>query len=139
MTTRAPKTRTAPVPAPAEDDVLHLTTTATAPVEEARRLLFTIDDDEFTVPKVIDQRIAFLGMDKVRRDGAIFGAMYITELVLGSAQYATLLDHYEAQRITQEQFDQAVTLINGLFFDHFKDSTDNPDQAGKASAASPNS
>lgn len=139
MTARAPKTRTAPVPAPAEDDgVLRLSTASTPAVEEAREPLFYIDGEEFTVPKLISPRIVYLGIDKMRRDGPLFGSMYIAELVLGTDQYQRLLAHYEAENITQDQFDQAVKAISGLFFDQDKRAANQPEEgAGKASDASP--
>lgn len=139
MTTRAPKTRTAPVPAPAEDDgVLRLSTGSNPPVEEAREPLFYIDDDEFTVPKLISPRIVYLGIDKMRRDGPLFGSMYVAELVLGKPQYQRLLEHYEAENITQDQFDQAIRAVSKLFFDQEKRAGNQPEEeAGKASDASP--
>lgn len=143
MTTRAPKTRTAPVPA--EDDaadggVLRLTTSSAPPVEEAREPIFYINDEEFTVPKLISQRIVYLGIDKMRREGALFGSMYIAELVLGKAQYTRLLEHYEEETISQDQFDQAIKTISNLFFDQDRRAANQPEEeAGKASDASPSS
>lgn len=139
MTTRAPKTRTAPVPAePADDGVLRISTASNPPIEEAREPLFYINDAAFTVPKLISPRIVFLGIDKMRREGALFGSMYVTELVLGTEQYQQLLAHYEAEDITQDQFDQAIKLITGLFFDQEKRAASQPEEeAGKASDASP--
>lgn len=141
MTARAPKTRTAPVPAPVEDGgVLRLSTGSNPPVEEAREPLFFIDGEEFTVPKLISPRIVFLGIDKMRREGPLFGSMYVTELVLGVDQYQRLLAHYEAENITQDQFDQVVKLIQGMFFDQEKRAANQPEEeAGKASGASPTS
>jgi hypothetical protein len=138
VTARAPKTRTAPVPAPAEDDgVLRLSTASTPVVDEAREPLFYIDDEPFTVPKLISPRIVYLGIDKMRRDGPLFGSMYVAELVLGTDQYQRLLAHYEAEDITQDQFDQAVKAITNLFFDQDKRASRGEDGAGKASDASP--
>lgn len=140
MTTRAPRTRTAPVPAEDDGGVLRLSTRGNPPVEEAREPLFYINDEAFTVPKLISPRIVFLGIDKMRREGALFGSMYITELVLGADQYQRLLAHYEAEDITQEQFDQVVKLISGLFFDQEKRAANQAeDGAGKASDASQDS
>jgi hypothetical protein len=140
VTARAPKTRTAPVPAPAEDDgVLRLSTTSSPPVEEAREPLFYIDDQPFTVPKLISPRIVYLGIDKMRRDGPLFGSMYVAEMVLGADQYQRLLAHYEAEDITQDQFDQAVKAITNLFFDQDRRASRGEDGAGKASDASPGS
>ncbi|MFE8961741.1 hypothetical protein [Streptomyces iakyrus] len=138
MTTRAPKTRTAPVPATPEDDgVLRLSTASTPAVDEAREPLFYIDDEPFTVPKLISPRIVYLGIDKMRRDGPLFGSMYVAELVLGTDQYQRLLAHYEANDITEDQFDQAIKLISNLFFDQDKRAARGEDGAGKASDASP--
>lgn len=141
MPTRAPKTRTAQVPAtPAETDgVLRLSTSSTPDSEEAREPLFYIDGQEFTVPKLIGPRLVFLGMDKMRREGTLFAAMYITELLLGTDQYQQLIAHYEAERITQEQFDQVVALIRNLFFDEDRRVGDGGDEPGKASTPSPTS
>lgn len=141
MTTRAPKTRTAPVPAKddaADGGVLRLTTSSAPPVEEAREPIFYINDEEFTVPKLISQRIVYLGIDKMRREGALFGSMYIAELVLGKAQYTRLLEHYEEETISQDQFDQAIKTISNLFFDQDRRAANQPEEeAGKASDASP--
>ena len=136
MTTRAPKTRTAPVPAE-DGGVLRISTDSNPPVEEARVPLCYIDDDEFTVPKLISPRIVYLGIDRMRRDGPLFGSMYLTELVLGPEQYRKLLAHYEAERITQEQFDQVITTVSDLFFDQTKRAGRGEEETGKASDASP--
>ncbi len=138
MTTRAPKTRTAPVPAE-DDGVLRISTGSNPPVEEARVPLFYINDEEFTVPKLISPRLVFLGIDKYRREGPLWGSMYINELVLGKQQYSSLLAHYEAEDITQDQFDQAVKAISALFFDPSKRAGNEGEEAGKASADSPDS
>jgi hypothetical protein len=138
VTTRAPKTRTAPVPATVEGDgVLRLSTGDNPPVEEAREPLFYIDGEEFTVPKLISPRIVYLGIDTMRRDGPLFGSMYVAELVLGKEQYARLLEHYEAENITQDQFDQAIKAVSNLFFDQDRRAGRDEEEAGKASAASP--
>jgi hypothetical protein len=123
---------------PAEDDgALRITTSANPAVGEAREPLFYIDDEPFTVPKLISPRIVYLGIDKMRRDGPLFGSMYVAELVLGTDQYQRLLAHYEAEDITQEQFDQAIKLISDLFFDQDRRAGRGEDGAGKASDASP--
>jgi hypothetical protein len=134
VTTRAPKTRTAPVPAE-DDGVLRITTSTNKPVEEARRTLFVIDDEEFTVPKVIDERLVYLAMNSVRTEGAVFGAMYLTELLLGEGQYKQLNKLYEQRAITQEQFDDITKRVNDLFFNHVNPGSE--DEEGKASPASP--
>jgi hypothetical protein len=134
VTTRAPKTRTAPVPAE-DDGVLRITTTSNPPVEEARRTLFVIDDEEFTVPKVIDERIVFLAMNYMRTEGALFGAMHLTELLLGEDQFKQLTMLYGQQKITQEQFDAISKRVNDLFFNRTKE--DSQDEEGKASTGSP--
>ncbi|MCX4704361.1 hypothetical protein [Streptomyces sp. NBC_01373] len=139
MTARAPKTRTAQVPAPAADDgVLRLSTASAPAVEEAREPLFYIDDQPFTVPKLISPRIVYLGIDKMRRDGPLFGSMYVAELVLGQEQYQRLLKHYEDEDIDQDQFDQAIRAVSSLFFDQEKRAASQAEEeAGKASDASP--
>jgi hypothetical protein len=134
VTTRAPKTRTAPVPAE-DDGVLRINTSTNKPVEEARRTLFVIDDEEFTVPKVIDERLVYLAMNSMRTEGAVFGAMYLTELLLGERQYKQLNKLYERQEITQEQFDDITKRVNDLFFNHVN--PDSEEEEGKASPASP--
>jgi hypothetical protein len=135
VTARAPKTRTAPVPASADDDgVLRITTSTNQPVEEARRTLFVIDDEDFTVPKVIDERLVYLAMNYMRTEGAVFGAMHLTELLLGERQYKQLNKLYERKEITQEQFDDITKRVNDLFFNHVNGSED---EEGKASPASP--
>lgn len=132
MTTRAPKTRTAPVPAE-DDGVLRITSSTEAPAEEVRTTLFAIDEEEFTVPKVIDERIVYLALESMRDDGPLFSAQRLVELLLGRPQYKRLLAHYEAKRITQENFDAVVKLVSKLFFDHMNG---DDEAAGKASPAS---
>lgn len=139
MTARAPKTRTAPVPAEEDGGVLRISTGSNPPVEEAREPVFWIDDEEFTVPKLISPRIVFLGTNKIRTEGAVFASMYIVELILGADQYQRLLEHYEAETITQDQFDQAIKAVSDLFFDMTKRAGSQPEEAGKASDASPTS
>lgn len=135
MTTRAPKTRTAPVPAE-DDGILRINTTPAPPVkeiEEARRVLFVIDDEEFTVPKVIDERIVYLALESMRNDGPLFSGQRLVELLLGKPQYTAMLGYYERQRITQENFDAIVKTVSNLFFDHMNG---DEEAAGKASPAS---
>ena len=135
MTTRAPKTRTAPVPAE-DDGILRITTTPappTAEIEEARRVLFVIDDDEFTVPKVIDERLVYLALESMRNDGPLFGSQRMVELLLGKTRYRKLLEYYEAQTISQENFDAIVSTVSKLFFDHMNN---DDSAAGKAQSAS---
>lgn len=132
MTTRASKTRTAPVPAE-DDGVLRISTSTAPPVEEARRTLFVIDEEEFTVPKVIDERLVYLALESMRDEGPLFSAQRLVELLLGRPQYKRLLAHYEAKRITQENFDLIVKTVSALFFDHMNS---DEDAAGKASPAS---
>jgi hypothetical protein len=132
MTTRAPKTRTAPAD-DTEVGILALSTNNTAPVEEVREPLFSVDGQEFTVPKVISQRTVYLAMNSIRKEGPVFAAMYLMELLLGTSQYTQLLDLYEKERITQAQFDQVSGLVNDIFFAHFNET---PDAAGKDSATS---
>ena len=131
MTTRAPKTRTAPVPT---NDILEIaTSTPDVEAEEAeeRRTLFKIDGDEFTVPKVIDERLVFLAMNYMRTEGAWFGAMYLTELLLGGTQYKRLVRLLERRLITQKQFDEISSLVNDLFFNRDQQTADA--EEGKAS------
>lgn len=140
MTTRAPKTRTAPVPATpgdGDDEVMRFSTSSAPAVEEAREPLFYINDTAFTVPKLISPRIVYLGIDKMRREGPLFGSMYVAELVLGKDQYRRLLEHYEDEDITQEQFDQVIKAVSNLFFDQDRRAGADEEEAGKASAASP--
>jgi hypothetical protein len=132
MATRAPRTRTAPV-ADEPTGILEITTATAPPVEEAREPLFSIDGEEFTVPKVIDERLTFLAMDSIREDGPLFAGMRMMELLLGKAQYVRVKELYERQRLTQENFDQIVKLVNGLFFKHMNG---DEESVGKASPAS---
>lgn len=133
MATRAPRTRTAPVAEEPQTGILEITTTREKPVDEAREPLFIIDGEEFTVPKVIDERMVFLAMNSFRQDGAVFAAMRLTELILGKPQYTRLLELYEKEALTQENFDQVVKLVNGIFFKHVDGEEES---VGKASPAS---
>lgn len=132
MTTRAPKTRTAPEP-PEDDGILRIATTSAPPVEEARRVLFVIDDDEFTVPKVINERLVYLALDSMREEGALFSGQRLVELLLGKTQYRQLLTHYERQAITQDNFDAIITSVSTLFFDHMNRDDEAPGKAMPAS------
>ncbi|MEU7240327.1 hypothetical protein [Streptomyces sparsogenes] len=132
MATRAPRTRTAPV-AEETTGILEIATSKAPQVQEAREPLFAIDGETFTVPKVIDERMVFLAMNSFRQDGAVFASMRLLELVLGKPQYTRLLDLYEQEALTQENFDQVVKLVNGLFF---KQVNGDDESVGKASPAS---
>jgi hypothetical protein len=133
MATRAPRTRTAPVAEEPGNGILEIKTGDSPPVEEVREPLFSIDGEEFTVPKVIDERLVFLAMDSIRQEGHIFAGMRLMELLLGKPQYVRVLELYEVQRITQENFDEIVKLTNGLFFKHMNG---DEEAAGKASPSS---
>lgn len=133
-TTTRPTSRPA-LPTPAEEEpLLEITTSQEEPVEEERRPLFVIDGEVFTVPKVIDERLTFLAMNYMRTEGSTFGAMYLTELILGKPQYTRLISLYEDQKVKQPEFDQIVGLVTGLFFK--KINGEDADTGGKASAAS---
>jgi hypothetical protein len=136
VTTRAPKTRTAPVP---EEDILDIAT-AEPPVEEAeeRRTLFKIDGVEYTVPKVVDERMVFLAFDTMRTEGSMFGAMYLTELILGEDQYRRIVNLLKERRITREQYDNIAGRVNNVFFHRDKQTPDSEEagEEGKASTAS---
>lgn len=134
MTTRAPKTRTAPVP----EDILDITTTEPAEDLEERRTLFKIDGVEYTVPKVVDERIVFLAMNYMRTEGPFFGAMYLTELMLGEEQFKQLTRLLEQRRIKHKQFDEIAGRVNDLFFNRDKETADSQEgEEGKASPDSP--
>lgn len=134
MATRAPRTRTAPV---ADEEsgngILEIKTSDASPPDEVREPLFSIDGEEFTVPKMIDERLVFLAMNSIRQEGPVFAGMRLMELLLGKPQYVRLLELYEAQRITQDNFDEIVKLTNGLFFKHMNS---DDESAGKASPSS---
>ncbi|MCQ8831756.1 hypothetical protein [Streptomyces malaysiensis] len=132
MATRAPRTRTAPVAEEPDTGILEITTTREKPVDEAREPLFSIDGEEFTVPKVIPPRLVFLAMNSIREQGAVFSSMRLLELLLGKAQYVRLLELYEAQALTQDNFDQVTALVSQRFFDHMNE----PETVGKGSPAS---
>jgi hypothetical protein len=122
------------VPEAAEDDgILRITTTAAPAAEEVRRSLFVIDDEDFTVPKVIDERIVYLALNSMRNEGPLFSGQRLVELLLGGPQYARLLSLYERQAITQDNFDDIVKKVTALFFDHMND---DEDAAGKATSDS---
>ncbi|WP_199546588.1 hypothetical protein [Streptomyces sp. N35] len=137
MTARASKTRTAPVPTPDEASGPLEFTSDGEVEEEVRETLFSLDGEVFTIPKVIDQRIVYLGLNKVRTEGALFAAMYLAELLLGERQYERFIELYELKKLTPKQFDQVTAVISSRFFDHIN-SLDN-DAAGKAAEPSPTS
>ncbi|MFE9391710.1 hypothetical protein [Streptomyces sp. NPDC006784] len=114
--------------------------TTSEPPEEKRRPLFSIDGEQFTVPEEIGPRIVYLGLDRVRSEGAVLATMYLNELVLGRDQYSRLMGHVEARRLTDAQFDQIGDMISDLFFkavrgkkEEGKDETTDSDQAGATS------
>lgn len=131
----APTTPPDRPPAPGDGTILEITSSDAPEPEEVREPLFSVDGEVFTVPKVIDERIVFLAMNSMRKDGAIFSAMYLQELLLGPAQHARLIDLYGRKKITQKQFDQITTRINDLFFRHINDQ-ETEGAEGKASPAS---
>ncbi|MET9517414.1 hypothetical protein [Streptomyces sp. NPDC002994] len=134
MTTKTPARPARPAVKAEADEIFQITTSAPAPAEDDRKPLFSVDGENFTVPKKIDERLTFLAMNKIRTDGAVMGSMYLIELLLGKEQYGQLIALYEQERIKPPEFDQVTGMVSDLFFAHFKD--DEPDKAGKASDAS---
>lgn len=111
-------------------------TTSKAPAKpEKRREVFRINGEPFTVPEKIDERVVFLGLDKVRTAGPTFAVMYVVELLLGPDQYAQLLAHYERKELTPQQFDQAIGMVSDLFFDRAKATPDEEEAEGKDGSA----
>lgn len=119
-----------------DDEIFEITTSTPEDEAEERRPLFTIDGEKITVPKVIDERIVFLAMNYMRTEGALFGSMYLTELLLGAAQFRQIVTLLEQRRISQAQFDKMSSRVNDLFFQRAK-GDDEQDEPGKASPASP--
>lgn len=141
MATKAPTAARTPARRPAkptepEEQILEFTTADPEPDAEERKTLFKIDGEEFSVPKVIDERLTFLAMNRIRSEGTVFASMYVVELLLGAPQYARLIDLYEQRRLTPEQFDQATGLIVKTLYDRIGKSDKDPEKAGKASATS---
>ncbi|RAJ70283.1 hypothetical protein K378_01448 [Streptomyces sp. Amel2xB2] len=139
----ATSTRTRkPATKPAEDAgteqapaVPDFTTSTPKPKKDERKPLFSIDGETFTVPKVIGQRITYLGLERMRKDGALLSSMYLMELLLGPEQHAKLMSLYEAERITEEQFDQIAGLISDIFFKR-ANAVENPEEGkGEGSAS----
>lgn len=139
MATRTTRTRIAPPkPKPAETNgeaILAITTSKPTAKQVERRVLFTIDDEEFDVPAVIDPPLVYLGLDRIRTEGAVFAAMYLMELILGAPQYARLVELYGERKITEENFGQVSNLVKDLFMNtaNNRDGEVDQDAAGKAS------
>lgn len=138
MSPKAPASATRTPVGPAEE-ILEITTVAPADDTEERRTLFTVDGEEFTVPKVIDERIAFLAMDYMRTEGALFGAMYLTQLILGEAQYKQLTRLLAEQRITHATFEKITDRVNDLFFNRAKEPADGAEPAAGKAGPTPDS
>jgi hypothetical protein len=119
-----------------DDEIFEITTAEPAEEAEDRRTLFTIDGEKITVPKVVDERIVFLAMNYMRTEGALFGTMYLTELLLGTPQFRKIVALLEQRRISQAQFDKISARVNDLFFQRTRGEA-GEDEQGKASPASP--
>ncbi|MFE4671118.1 hypothetical protein ACWGNN_01090 [Streptomyces sp. NPDC055817] len=138
MSPKAPASATRTPVSPAEE-ILEITTVVPADDPEERRTLFTVDGEEFTVPKVIDERIAFLAMNYMRTEGALFGAMYLTQLILGEAQYNQLTRLLAEQRITHATFEKVTDRVNDLFFNRTKEPADGAEPAAGKAGPTPDS
>ncbi|AVH60009.1 MULTISPECIES: hypothetical protein [Streptomyces] len=131
---KAPTTR--PAHPHEDEEIFEITTSEPAEQAEERRTLFTIDGEKITVPKVIDERLVFLAMNYMRTEGAWFGTMYLTELILGTPQFKKIVSLLEQRRINQDQFDRISSRVNDLFFQRTK-VDDVQGEQGKASPDSP--
>lgn len=77
-----------------------------------RVVLFTIDDEEFSVPAKPGPNVTLKFLDEMRRTGnEMFAALGLLEAMLGKEKYQTLLDYEELEdELLSEILEQVVKL-----------------------------
>lgn len=95
---------------------------------EERVPFFTIDGEQFTRPKEIGQGLFYLGLDRLRDEGAHLASIYINRLILGAEDHDRLRELVEERKLTDDQFDQITGMISDLFFNKQKDDTEGKDE-----------
>lgn len=78
-------------------------------------VLFTIDDQEFTVPAKPGMRVALKFLNQMKKsDNEMFGMLQLLEDMLGSEQYNKLLDYEElTDELIGKIAEQCITLALG--------------------------
>lgn len=79
-----------PLLPPGPPEILRFTSAAPER-EERRSVLFTIDDDEFTVLDNPAPQVGIEYLDRMRRQGAMMATMWLLEEMLGTGSYAALV------------------------------------------------
>jgi len=80
-----------------------------------RIVLFTIDDQEFTVPAKPGMKVALKFLNQMKKsDNEMFGMLQLLEDMLGPDQYEALLDYDElSDELVGKIAEQCVTLALG--------------------------
>src|SRR4051812_9946239 len=80
--------------------------------ESERVVLFTIDDEEFSVPKKPAPNVTLKFLDELRRTGnEMFAALSLLESMLGKDKYALFLDWEEmTDEVMSDVLEQVVSL-----------------------------
>lgn len=78
-------------------------------------VLFTIDDQEFTVPAKPGMRVALKFLNQMKKsDNEMFGMLQLLEDMLGADQYEKLLDYEElTDELVGKIAEQCITLALG--------------------------
>lgn len=77
-----------------------------------RTVLFTIDDEEFSVPTKPGPNVTLKFLDELRRTGnEMFAALSLLETMLGKEKYALFLDWEEmTEEVMSDVLEQVVSL-----------------------------
>lgn len=83
--------------------------------KQDRIVLFTIDDQEFTVPAKPGMRVALKFLNQMKKtDNEMFGMLQLLEDMLGEEQYNALLDYEElTDDLVGKIAEQCVSLALG--------------------------
>jgi|SRR5688572_23003614 hypothetical protein len=78
-------------------------------------VLFTIDDQDFTVPAKPGMRVALKFLNQMKKsDNEMFGMLQLLEDMLGEEQYNKLLDYEElSDELVGKIAEQCITLALG--------------------------
>lgn len=83
--------------------------------KKGKIVLFTIDDQEFTVPAKPGMRVALKFLNQMKKsDNEMFGMLQLLEDMLGADQYEKLLDYEElTDELVGKIAEQCITLALG--------------------------
>lgn len=74
---------------------------------DERVVLFTIDNEEYTIPKLPRGNLALQYLDKVKNEGSDWADAWLLEEMLGSDAYEALMNF---EYLTPEQLDAVLDL-----------------------------